>query len=53
MRQNERICQTISRGRGGDFVDVGKRRASAGGGDARPAAQRRWRTITSMRGAFT
>ena len=53
MRQNSRMCQTSSFGRGGAFVDVGKRRARAGGGDAWPAAQRRWSTITSMRGLFT
>ena len=52
MRQYDRMRQKISRGRCGDFVEVGKRRARAGGGDARPLAQSAWRTTTSMRGAF-
>ena len=36
MRQYDSIRQKISRGRCWDFVEVGKRRARACGGDARP-----------------
>ena len=52
MRQYDRIRQKISRGRCGDFVEVGKRRARTGGGVARPLAQSACKTTTSRRGAF-
>ena len=38
MRQYDSIRQDISLGRNCDRVDVGKRRARAGGGEARPLA---------------
>ena len=50
MRQNDSIRQNISFGRCGDFVEVGKRRARASGGDALPLAQSACRTTMSMRG---
>ena len=50
MRQYDSIRQKISFGRCNDFVEVGKRRARAGGGVARPLAQSACRTTTSIRG---
>ena len=52
MRQNWRMRQKISRGRCGDLVEVGKRRARAGGGEARPLTHVACKTTTSRRGAF-
>ena len=52
MRQNWRMRQKISRGRCGDLVEVGKRRARTAGGVARPLAQSACKTTTPSRGAF-
>ena len=52
MRQYDSIRQKISRGRCGDLVEVGKRRARAGGGEARPLTHIACKTTTPSLGAF-